>query len=371
MRRAEDAEHSGGEHEDLARSRRRRWRAARVECAGVDATVEERGADNVVRAFLRVSAGDRVALLSWRAAEASALLSAALERAGAVVVPIALESIPESFARNALERAMGDARRSILAASHGIPPPLSMAALELARRSDRVHLHLTRIDPRLFSQSFRADPERIALLNEKIIHALASARTLHVRSTRGTELSVELSSRFALLAADGRPSPGRADNLPSGHVMTHPARVDGTLVADRLAVGAIRVGKDVLRRSPLTVKLVAGAVSAIECSDAATRDEVERYLASHENAGRVGLVTLPTHYLVRAESGIEVQDALLPGLGLGLGYTHHEHTRAPFACPVQLRLSGRGQSVWVDGGARLVDDGRWRDEWVGGIDPFR
>lgn len=65
-----------------------------------------------------------------------------------------------------------------------------------------------------------------------------------------------------------------------------------------------------------------------------------------------------------------MQDALLPGLGLSFGYSDHEHTQAPFSCPVQLRVLSR--KLDVSAGARpLVRAGRMVDDLVQGIDPFR
>ena len=150
----------------------------------------------------------------------------------------------------------------------------------------------------------------------------------------------------------------------------HPGSVEGTFVADRGLLGAIRIGRDRLRGLRVEVVIEQSRAREIRCDDAAIRAEIEGYLASHAHAARVGMVFVPTNYVVRAESGLDVQDALLPGLGISLGYSDPEHTGAPYACPVQLRLLAK--KLDVSAGARsLVRGGRFADDLVVGIDPFR
>ncbi|MFO0653366.1 MAG: hypothetical protein U0326_44510 [Polyangiales bacterium] len=327
-----------------------------------------RGAENVIAQCLAVREGERIAILSWRTRELAPLLAVACRRVGAQPQTHDAEDVPNPAAL--VEKAIADASASVLLAAHGVPPALSMAMLDLARRRSLRHLHLTRADLRLFEQSYRAEPSRIADLNARIREVLARARTVEARGKNGTSISVQISSALPLLSSDGRPIAGKPDNLPSGFVFFHPASVSGRIVADRGLIGAIRVGRDRLARTPVTFEIEAGALRSFSTTDAALRAEIESYLAAHPSAGKVGLVSLPTNYLIRTESGLEVQDALLPGLGISLGYSDHEQTRAPFSCPIQLRILSRKLDV-VAGGQTLVAAGRMADDLVKGIDPFR
>jgi hypothetical protein len=331
-----------------------------------------RGADNVVRECLSLAANETLAILHYRAAPLAALLAAAAARVGARVVSVACDDRAGSPVEEErfVSETVGDAAVSVLVAAHGLPPPLSMAMLEVARRKRTRHLHLTRADVRLFAQSYRAEPARIAELNERLRVAMKGAVELRARSEAGTDVRVRLDRALPTLAADGRPTPGRADNLPSGYVYFHPAAVDGVVVPDRGLVGAIRISRERLRGASLRMTLAAGRVRSVSADDPEIQSEIEGYLASHVNAPRVGLVVVPTNYLVRTESGMEVQDALLPGLVIGLGYTDAAQTQAPFSCPVQLRLLSRRPDVAID--ARpIVRGGRFEEDLVTGIDPFR
>lgn len=324
----------------------------------------------MIRHCLAVQPGERVVLLSWRTAPLMRLLEAACIEAGVKPTVIATEahaSAPdvERWVNQVLEGATASA----LLAEHGVPPPLSMAVLDAAKKKSLRHLHLTRAELRLFEQSYRAEPERIAELNERVRAVLAASVEVQARGDNGTDLRVGLARSLPLLSANGRPAAGRPDNLPSGFVFFHPGTVEGTMTADRGLLGAIRIGRDRLR-APVTFQIEGSRVREVRCEDAALRGEIEGYLSSHVHAPRVGLVSLSTNYVVRAESGLDVQDALLPGLGLSLGYTDHEHSKAPFACPVQLRILSRKLDVSA-GGRALVRAGRLESDLVRDIDPFR
>lgn len=342
-------------------------------CMDVDARSLRHGADNIVRRFLAVEPHEKVGLLSWNADPLRSLVASAVAEAGAEPVPIDtadLLAASQPRATAALSTRLARCTTSVLLAEHGIPPALSMAVLDVAARMQLRHLHLTRIDPRLFTQSYRADPERIAQINQRVIARLAGARTLEVTSASGTELTLRLDARYPLLAYDGRPGPGRPDNLPSGAVHVHPASVDGVFVADRGAIGAVRPDPALLRRHPLRLHFAAGRAERVDCDSATLLEAVEDYRSQHEHAMRVGLVAFPTNYVIRSESGLEVQDALLPGLNVNLGYSNAEVTNAPYRCPIQLRLFGRRMDVRA-GSVPLVEAGRLTEALVGELDPFR
>ena len=311
------------------------------------------GADHVVRACLGVLPNERIGIFRHRADRVAALLDAAVRRAGATPLPVPLDE-PGLDIAAVLDRA----DRTVLIAADGLPPHLSMSLLREAKERSLVHLHVTRADPRLFERSYLADPSILERVNTRVREALRNDRVVRVTSDAGTDLSVALSARYSLMSGDGRPRPGEPQNLPSGYVAGHPARVDGTLVVDGLALGYVRIAPQTLRRAPLVFELEGSRVSRVRGGTPEARELVDRYLESHENAARVGLVGVATNYLVRKESGIDIQDALLPGLGVGLGFTFAEVTRAEVRCPVQLRIHGRDQRVSIEGGPVLVEDGR-------------
>lgn len=332
----------------------------------VDRASIRRGAANVVRQFSRVADSEQVALLSWRANALSDVMSEAVGEAGGVPSSIAvddLEHTSEARVAHLLDERLRGCTASMLLAEHGIPPAISMAILGSVERLGLRHLHLTRLEPRLFMESFGADPERIARINRRVVSSLEGARRLEVRSAAGTDLVVHLDPHFPLLQSDGRPDPGRAENLPAGSVQLHPAGVEGVFVADRGAIGAVRPDLTTLRSHPLRVTFERARAVRVESASDELASMAEGYLLMHEHAARVGIVALPTNYLIQSETGIEIQDALLPGVNVILGYSNPTQTRALHRCPVQLRLFGRDLDVKA-GDAVLVRGGRLSDELV-------
>ena len=360
------AEHAADRHGSLRELERALDGAAPEPRESAPPLAAPTGPDHVVRRCLGVRPGERVVVLRHRADLEAAEVRAAVKRAGAEPVDAALDAGDADLAE-----LLDGADRTILIAADGLPPALSMAVLREAERLSLAHLHLTRADPRLFEQSYRADPARIARINERLRSAIGGDVGLEVSSPRGTALTIRLSSRYSLLSGDGQPQPGAPQNLPSGYVAAHPASCEGTLVTDRLALGYRKLDRRVLRRRPLVIGFEDGRATSVEGADEETRARVAEYLDADVYADRAGLVVIPTNYVVRAESGIDIQDALLPGLSVGLGFTFAEVTRAIRRCPVQLRLFGRQQTVEVGGGPTIVERGRLAERWVRGADLFR
>jgi leucyl aminopeptidase (aminopeptidase T) len=343
--------------------------------ASHDPTIEQ-GARNVVRRCLGVLPGERVHLLTYKAGPMVRHLAHAVEEAGAVPVRVELEPI-ESEGASVGEHAarlgphMRGATATILLAPTRLAPTLSVAVAKVAEAERARHLHLLQVDERLLAQSVRADPDLLAIVNGRLAGALAPPCTVKVTSDAGTDLEVQLHERHPILSSAGRPVAGTSENLPAGHVYVHPFRVSGTLVADRAIFGPkVEIDRAVVRRSPVRFTFSGGRIAGFEGGDDAARGPIQAYLDSHANADRVGIVVFPTNYLVRSEIGADRQDILLPGMSVSLGYASAEATRAPYEAPVQMVLLGRKQTVEV-GGRKLVDAGRFDQELVEGIDPFR
>jgi hypothetical protein len=334
----------------------------------------ERGADVVATRCLCVVKGEVVHLISWRLEELTDVMAAALARAGGTVRRVVLdpfESFDTAAVHTALTSLLEQATASVLIAADGIPAHIGMPLLEVLRLSGSRHLHITRADPRVFAQSLNADPERLAMLNQRVFALLDPPSRVRVSGEGGTDLEITLAPQHPLRSSHGRPKPRELDNLPAGFVHFYPSRVNGAFVANRGVLGGgVSLTGSVIRKNPVTLELTAGRVTNVACADPTTEAHVAGYLAKHPDAGRVGIVIIPTNYLVRSEIGLGIQDALLPGLNLSLGTSHAAVTKAPYECPVQLRLFARRLDVEV-GGRRMVEGGRLADWLVEGIDPFR
>jgi hypothetical protein len=317
-----------------------------------------------------------VHLLTYRADAMYERMARAVADAGGVAVRIDLEALntdaltPTALAAR-LEPRLKTATATVLLAPDRPSPALSMGIAQLAERMKARHLHLLGVDERVLEQSARADPDLLATVNERLIAALELPCVIRVTSEAGTELEVRLAHPHPLVSSNGRPEPGTSENLPAGLVYTHPSRVTGTLVVDRAAFGpGSPIDRAAVRRAPPRVRFAGNRVDGFEAADPAVTTALEAYLASHPDAGRVGMIVLPTNYLVRSEVGIDRQDMLLPSMNVSLGFASQATTKAAYEAPVQMVLLGKKQTVEV-GGRRLVENGRLEDALVEGIDPFR
>ncbi len=335
-----------------------------------------RGAKNVVMRCLCVQPGERVHILTYRAESLYGLMARAVAEADAIAVRVSLEAIDTEGASvtelmNRLAPSMAGATASVLLAPERPSAALSLAIARVAEKQRARHLHLLEVDERLLAQSLRADPELLAIVNARLSTALQPPCQMKITSESGTDLDVRLTLTHPILSSSGRPIAGKSENLPAGLVYTHPARVSGTLVVDRAIFGpSVALDRSVLRRAPARVRFTGGRLTDFEASDSAVSQTIEAYLASHSDAGRIGLLVFPTNYLARSDVGLDRQDMLLPGVSISLGYASAETTNASYEAPVQMVLLGRKQTL-EHSGRKLVNAGRLDESLVEGIDPFR
>ena len=335
-----------------------------------------RGAKNVVARCLRVAPGERVHILTFRGDALYPLLARAVDEAAAFPIRVPIDALDDGRAGlaehvAALTPLLAGASASILVAPVRPSAALSMAVAKAAEQQGARHVHLLQVDERMLGQSVRADPDLLAIVNERLTAAVRPPCVLRVTSEHGTDVEVRLALTHPILSSIGRPARGASENLPAGVVYMHPARVSGTYLVDRAVLGpGIAVDRAAIRRAPVRVTFAGGKVSDFTSADAAVTKCMKDYLASHADAGRVGLLLFSTNYLVRSDVGLDRQDMLLPGMGVSLGYAAQATTGAPYEVPVQMVLLGRKQTVDVAGRV-LVDAGRLVDPLVDGIDPFR
>jgi leucyl aminopeptidase (aminopeptidase T) len=333
----------------------------------------DKGADVIVTRCLQLVPGESLHLLTWGAAEVADAIARATARAGGKLRRIELEKL-DGEGSAPVATGMTGATASVLVAGEGLSTLLRYAVIRAAAHVRARHLHMPYVDARVLSQGARADPDILTKINERVIDlvrpGLGKTTRIHVTSSSGTDLEIGLSPSFTLVSANGRPARGAADNVPSGSVYTYPASIRGTLVVDRGLVGSDVVVTTTLRRHPVTFTFEDGQVISVETDDADLAKQIEEHLAQHTRAGMVGHVTFPTNYLVRSEIGVQVQDNLLPGINVSLGFSASKLTKAPTDAPVQLTLLARRLTVTANG-SPLVTDGRFEQRIVEGLDPFR
>lgn len=317
------------------------------------------GAANLAQRCLCVSKGERVAFITHGEDASFGYVRAALEAAGAIIEPLDLRAMEPTAVEGALRALLSRCAASIVL---GAPLPMALhhVVLRVVEASAVRHVHIVTADVRVLASSCRADPWIIEKVNAQIVDELERNNKLRCESPSGTALDIRLGS-YPILSGSGRARVGYWDNVPSGVVYFHPLVVSGVFVADRgLQISPHQLEDKLVHRNPLTITIASGRVVKHQCKDAELDALFAKFLEAHPDAGRVGMVSVPTNYLARVEIGHRAHDGLLPGLRLQLGWSNAKFTKAPFDAPVSSRLVGRkqtltcGDHVWMRDG-RFVD----------------
>ena len=165
-------------------------------------------------------------------------------------------------------------------------------------------MHLLQVDERMLGQSLRADPELLAIVDDRFSTALRPPCLIKVVSDSGTELEVRLALTHPILSSTGCPAQGASENLPAGLVYTHPGRVSGTLIVDGAIFGpTLSINRAALRRAPVRARFNGGRLTDFETADPTVARAIDAYLASHVEAARSGFSSFPPTTSLAPTSG--------------------------------------------------------------------
>lgn len=221
---------------------------------------------------------------------------------------------------------------------HGYPPE-SCRIFRIINASDE-----------LFRQAIRLTPATLSAINAGVLNRLMPSRHIHVTSTAGTDLEIDIDSeRYRWLSNRGIWRPEAFVILPAGEVNTFPANINGTLVADGAFNTTAYTALDArLAESPVTVEILHGRAVQFQTEDDRVRRVVERCFAP-PNADRVGELGFGTNLGVRTfipmNSHINERHA---GLHLGFGQHTQRLEVVPYTCQVHLDLITADSTIEVD-----------------------
>lgn len=208
----------------------------------------------------------------------------------------------------------------------------------------------------LFTHGLTMTPAEFSAINAGLLHRLADARHLVIKTSSGTHVEITLDPKYRWLSNRGMPRRGGFVILPPGEVSTYPARINGTFVADgALNINAFTRADPLLGDHPLTVKLEDSRLVGYECSDPAIERLVARTL-EYEFADRVGELGFGTNILhpgfIRLNSHINERR---PGVHIGMGQHNQTLELVPYLCPTHLDLCASDALVWVDDSPEPID----------------
>lgn len=321
------------------------------------------GARNAVDVCLRVRPGERTVLITD---EACLPIGAALEErfleAGAVLTVFVLEEVaarPLASFPEPIGRAMEEASVSCFAASARpgeLPSRIAMTAIVNRRRIR--HAHMVNITPRIMREGMRADFEKVDALSTWVLERAVRARVLTATTPAGTSLTATFDPRVRWLKTSGIISAEKWGNLPGGEVLTAPARVDGTYMADGVLGDWLGGRYGDMRAHPLAIEIVDSRIAGLRCERGEIVEDFRAYTSAADNSDRVGEIALGTNLAVRDVIGEILQDEKIPGLHIAFGHTYREHTGAHWGSSTHIDVVGRRFDVRLDG-VPIMEDSRY------------
>ena len=317
----------------------------------------------IVESALGLVRGERLLVVSDRARKDVALeIEEAAGHVGATTVVVELEDfgerplrrLPEGV-RNEVEKAQ--ATLLIVGCDDG---ELGMREelVGLVKALNLRHGSMLGVTRRSMLAGFTVDPSRILDATRAVRQRMRSNSKLHLRTAAGSDLEVRIGADRRWVEWVGVVRPGRWEDLPSGQLITAPADVNGTFVADASIGGFAGAAAGLLERHPVRVEIEGGVCKNVHSTDLALQRSVEEFLRREHNLDRVGQISLGTNVGILQPIGELTCDQNLPGLHICFGSALSELTGGTIATRAQLAMTCAGADVDLDGSA-LMRSGRY------------
>ncbi|HTI13348.1 MAG TPA: aminopeptidase [Dictyobacter sp.] len=217
----------------------------------------------------------------------------------------------------------------------------------LARELKVRHGHMIGIDDELMVDGMCADYDEVYTITNKIYDVVKNARTIHVTSEKGTDVTATFHPDWKWVPCHGRYwEQGSWGNLPEGETYTAPATVNGVLVCDVL--GDFFSEKYGVLEKPLVVTVKDGYATDVTSENEEIAREVRDYLFSVPNGNRAGEFAIGTLTSLKRLVGNLLQDEKLPGLHVAFGNPYPEFTGADWDASIHVDVIPTNCTIEVD-----------------------
>ncbi|MEV4183268.1 hypothetical protein AB0J28_17750 [Streptosporangium canum] len=322
------------------------------------------GVSTLLDSYLRISTGDRLAILYTADCREPAAwtLVAARERG---LDPVALPMRPLEDA--GLSTRLWEALRPALSR------PGRVVILTLEKHSMSHFSMLREVQARLgvgrcdvvriingsaefFSHAMNSTPEELSEYNASLYGRFRAADRITIQTPAGTSLEVEFDHEcYAWTSNRGMLRKGSFLVLPAGELATYPARIKGRLVADAAFNANVYTTLDSrLSRHPVSVEIADGQAVDFSCDDPQISKFIEMCW-DIPNARRVGELGFGTNagisQLVPLNSHINER---VPGVHIGFGEHNQPLRVVDYRCDIHLDLIATGGMV-ISGEEDVID----------------
>lgn len=219
------------------------------------------------------------------------------------------------------------------------------------------HGHMIGIDEAVMAEGMCANYDEVFSLTNRIYDLVRNARTIHVTSAKGSDVTATFHQDWKWIPCHGRyHEQGKWGNLPEGEVFTAPATVDGVLVCDVL--GDYFSEKYGVLEHPLVITVKDGYVTKVTSENAALAKEVQDYLFSVPNGNRTGEFAIGTLTSLKKLTGNLLQDEKMPGLHVAFGNPYPQFTGADWNAKIHVDVIPSCCTIEIDGRV-IMRDGKF------------
>ncbi|MEV8097753.1 hypothetical protein [Kitasatospora sp. NPDC085879] len=331
------------------------------------------GVSNLVESYVAPRADDLVFILyTVDARDAAAWIFAELSSRGMRPTLFGMNPIHDATVEQRLRAALpapSTARRIVLltverdSMSHFMEirralaphPPESWSVLRIINASEE-----------FFRHSMSVSPQTLSAINGALLKRMMPSRSLHISSSSGTSLDVEIdSTRYRWLSNRGARRDGAFMILPPGEVSTFPANINGRLVADgAFNVTAFTAADARLGQHPVTLEIEEGRVVDFSCASPEIEGLIRRCM-TYQNCDRVGELGFGTNVgtqgFIAMNSHINERH---PGVHIGLGQHGQKDSVVQYTAKIHLDLITSDAKIRTDSGEVIdsTDLMSFRDE---------
>jgi len=321
------------------------------------------GAENAVRACLRIEPGEKVTLITDHAClEIAAALADSLRALGAPHQAFVLEDLAPRPLADMPPAVLADLESSRVSIFAVVAQPNElrsrMQMTDVVNRRRIRHAHMVNIEKRIMLEGMRADYAAVDALSLRVLDFTRPAPFIRATTPAGTDITAAMNPAYKWLKTSGIISENTWGNLPGGEVWTTPGEVNGVFVVDGVVGDYLCAKYGDLAATPLTLHIRANRLTEAHSENKALEDEFWRYTHTDENSDRVGEFAIGTNLGVHDVIGNILQDEKIPGIHIAFGNPYGDHTGAQWYSSTHIDVVGRRFSIWA-GDRCIMRDGEF------------
>jgi aminopeptidase len=312
------------------------------------------GARNALRTCLRVTAGERVLLITdLRTLPVAAALASEVMALKAQIACVVLEDHVAKRPTPVTPAIAMDLIQECDVAIYAVYPQAGeitgrSQVVNAAERNRIRYAHMVGITPEIMKHGMRADYNAVDTISLRVQHLAKTTREIRVTTPAGTDLLARFDPTWRWVKTSGLITNDIWGNLPGGEVFTCPADVEGVFVCDSTLGDHFSEKYGDLKDAPLRMEIEGGKLKGAQSKKSGLAAEFEKYCSSGTNNHRVGEFALGTNIGVTHTINNMLQDEKLPGVHIAFGKTCPNQTGANWDATAHVDVIAKDCDVWFD-----------------------